>query len=140
MTVPARLFGLLAIILGSLYVSEGAQWLLGFASGATDRSPFWVRYQIAVIALDFLIGWASIVSGFGVLLLREWGRMCWLVLLPLVLLLHASMTLAQLAAGIDVRRSYGWVGMMVLVTILSWAYLTRPRPKARFRRRGLRVS
>jgi hypothetical protein len=131
--VPARLFGLLAVLLGSSYVSEGAHWLLSFASGATDRSPFWFQYQLAVIVIDFFIGGAAILSGLGVALLREWGRKCWLALLPLTLLLHAVTMLAQHAAGIDVRRSYGWVGMVVLVSLLSWAYLTRPRAKARFR-------
>ena len=129
----ARLFGLFAVLFGTSYVSEGAHWLLRFASGATDRSPFWVRYQTAVIVLNFLIGGVSIMSGLGLVLLREWGRMCWLVTLLFVLLLHAVMMFTQIAYGMDVRRSYGWVGMVVAVTILSWAYLTRPRPKARFR-------
>jgi hypothetical protein len=131
--VPARLFGLLAVLLGSSYVSEGAHWLLSFASGATDRSLFWFQYQVAVIVIDFFTGGAMILSGLGVGLLREWGRKCWLALLPLTLLIHAVTMLAQRAAGIDVRRSYGWVGMVVVVSLLSWAYLTRPRVKARFR-------
>jgi hypothetical protein len=133
LAVTARLFGLVAIILGSSYLSEGVHWLLGFASGATGRSPFRVQYQTAVIALDLLIGAASILSGVGLVLLREWGRVCWLVTLSLTLLLHVVMMLAQLASGIDVRRSYVWVTMLVAVTILSWAYLTRRRPRARFR-------
>jgi len=114
-------------------LSEGAHWLLVFASGATDRSPFWFQYQVTVVALDFFIGAASVLSGLGVVLLREWGRKCWLALLPLVLLMHAVFMLAQRAAGVDFRRSYVWVGMLVVVAVLSWAYLTRPRARARFR-------
>lgn len=121
------------MVLGASYAAEGAHWLLLFASGATDRSPFWFQYQAAVVVLDFFIGAASVMSGLGVVLLREWGRKCWLALLPLVLLLHAVMMLAQRAAGIDISRSYVWVGVMVAAAVLSWAYLTRPRARARFR-------
>jgi hypothetical protein len=133
LTVAARLFGLLAIILGLAYAVEGANWLLSLASGATDRSLLWAHYQVAVMGLDFFIGVASALSGLGVVLLREWGRKCWLALLPLTLFLHAVTMLSQRFAGIDARRVYGWVGMVFVVAVLSWAYLTRPRVKARFR-------
>ena len=131
--MSARLFGLLAIILGLAYAAEGLNWLLKFASGATDRSLFWAHYQVAVIGLDFFVGGASMLSGLGVILLREWGRKCWLALLPLTLFLHAVTMLSQRFAGIDASRAYGWVGLVFVVTLLSWAYLTRPRVRARFR-------
>src|ERR1044071_2497987 len=128
--MTARLFGLLAILIGLSYASEGVNWLLHLASGTTDTSPFWFEYQVAVVVLDFFDGLAAMLSGVGLILLREWGRKCWLALLPLALLLHAVFMLAQRAAGVGARGAYGWVAMMVVVTALSWFYLTRPHVKA----------
>jgi len=131
--VAARLLGLFAILLGLSYATEGARWMFGFASGATNRSLAWAQYQVAVVILDFFIGAASVLSGTGLILLREWGRKCWLALLPLTLFLHAGAMFAQQLAGMDVSRSYGWVGMVFALAVISWAYLTRPRVRARFR-------
>ena len=129
----ARLFGLFAILFGSFYLSEGVSWLFRFASGATSRDLFWAHYQLAVIIFDLVIGGGSMLAGAGMLLRMQWGRKTWLALLVLTVFLHLVMTLANRAVGIDVSRSYGWKGMVVLVTIVSWALLTRPSVKARFR-------
>jgi hypothetical protein len=128
-----RLSGLFAILFGSFYLSEGFSWLHRFASGATSRDLFWAHYQTAVILFDFFVGGCSILAGLGMLVHREWGRKTWLALLTFTLFLHFVMTLANHAAGIDVSRSYGWVGMVVVATLISWAYLTRPAARVHFR-------
>ena len=129
----ARLFGFFAILFGSFYLSEGVTWLLRFASGATSRDLFWSHYQTGVIIFDHVIGGGAVSAGVGMLFRRNWGRKTWLAVLALSVFLHLLMTFANRAVGIDVSRSYGWVGMVVLVAILSWALLTRPTVKARFR-------
>jgi len=129
----ARLFGLFAILFGSFYLSEGVSWLLKFASGATSRDLFWAQYQSAVILFDLVIGGGSMLAGAGMLLRRQWGRKTWLALLALTVFLHLLMTLSNRAVGIDVTRSYGWVVMVLLTASISWALLTRPSVKARFR-------
>jgi uncharacterized membrane protein YkvI len=129
----ARIFGLFAILFGSFYLSEGVSWLLRFASGATSRDLFWAQYQSAVILFDLVIGGGSMLAGAGMLLRRQWGRKTWLALLALTVFLHFLMTLSNRAVGIDVSRSYGWLVMVLLTAIISWALLTRPTVKARFR-------
>lgn len=129
----ARIFGLFAILFGSFYLSEGVSWLLKFASGATSRDLFWAQYQSAVILFDLVIGGGSLLAGAGMLLRRQWGRKTWLALLALTVFLHLLMTLSNRAVGIDVSRSYGWLVMVLLTAIISWALLTRPSVKARFR-------
>lgn len=129
----ARVFGLFAILFGWFYLSEGVAWLLRFASGETSRDLFWAQYQTAVIVFDLVIGGGSLAAGAGLLLRREWGRKAWLALLALTVFLHLLMTLSNRAVGIDVSRSYGWAGMVVLAAVISWVSLTRPAVKARFR-------
>ena len=129
----ARVFGLFAILFGSFYLSEGASWLHRFASGATSRELFWTHYQTAVILFDFIIGGGSAAAGVGMLLHRDWGRKAWLALLALAVTLHLLMTLVNYTVGIDVRRSYGWVGAVAVSAVVSWAWLTRPGARARFR-------
>lgn len=129
----ARVFGLLAVMFGSFYLSEGASWLHRFASGATSRELFWAHYQTAVVVFDFFIGGGSALAGVGMLFRRDWGRKAWLALLAMAVALHLLMTLANRAVGIDVRRSYGWVTMVVVLAVVSWVWLTRPGARARFR-------
>jgi hypothetical protein len=129
----ARLFGLLAILFGSFYLSEGASWLYRFASGSTSRELFWAHYQTTVIVFDFFIGGGSALAGVGMLLRRDWGRKAWLAMLALTVALHLLMTFSNRAVGIDVRRSYGWVGMVFVLASVSWVWLTRAKARARFR-------
>ena len=116
----ASLFGFFAILFGSFYLSEGVTWLLRFVSGETSRDLFWANYQTAVIIFDLVIGGGSISAGAGMLFRMDWGRKVWLAVLTLTVFLHLLMTLANYTVGMDVSRSYGWVGMVVLVAILSW--------------------
>lgn len=67
-----RLFGLLAIMFGSFYLSEGATWLHRFASGATSRELFWAHYQTAVVVFDFFIDGGSATDG-GDSFHLKWG-------------------------------------------------------------------
>ena len=129
----ARVFGLFAILFGSFYLSEGASWLRGFASGATSRELFWAHYQTAVVLFDLFIGGGSAAAGVGMLLRMDWARKTWLAVLALAVVLHLLMTLVNYAVGLDVKRSYGWVGVVFVSAVVSWVWLTRPGARARFR-------
>ena len=131
--ILARVFGLFAILFGSFYLSEGASWLYRFASGSTSRELFWAHYQTAVIVFDLFIGGGSTLAGVGMLLRMDWGRKAWLALMALTVALHLLMTFANYAVGMNVRRSYGWVGMVFVSAVVSWAWLTRAKARARFR-------
>jgi len=129
----ARLFGFFAILFGAFYLSEGVTWLLRFASGATSRDLFWSHYQIAVIVFDLVIGGGSMVAAVGMLFRMDWGRKTWLALMALTVFLHLLMTASNRAVGIGAKGAYGWVVLVVLLAIISWACLTRPTVKAGFR-------
>src|SRR5829696_1499538 len=131
--VLARLFGLLAVMFGTFYLAEGVSWLRGLASGTTSRDLFWAHYQIAAIVFDFFVGGGSTVAGAGMLLRMDWGRKAWLAMLAVTLAFHFLVTLANRTIGFDVHRSYGWVGMVCVLAVVSWVILTRPGVRARFR-------
>ena len=129
----ARLAGFFAVLFGAFYFAEGLSWLVRFASGATSRDLFWAHYQTAVVIFDLFSGGGLILAGAGMLLCREWGRKAWLAMLLMTVFLHFLMMLADHTAGFDVRKSYGWAGLAITVTLVSWALLTRPAARARFR-------
>lgn len=128
-----RLAGLFAVLFGSFYLSEGAHWLSQFASGATRRDLFWSHYQTAVIFFDLFAGGGLVLAGVGMSFQREWGRRAWLAMLGATVFLHLLMTFANHAAGIELGHSRGWVAAVVLLSLASWALLTRPAARTRFR-------
>lgn len=126
-----RLFGLFAILFGGAYLAEGVPWLYKFVLGQQSREQFLIEYQMAVIFFDISIGMAAIVIGVGLLFKKDWAREGWLGLLLFTLFGHLVVS-AMAWIGFGVSPFNYWQGMVVVLTIISWAYLTKESVKGGF--------
>ena len=128
-----RLFGLFAFLFGVPYLIQGVSILANIFTRQYSVSTF--QYQAAFIALDFGLGVTSMVIGVGLFLHKEWARKAWLAYLLILLFIHFQMTVIQLLAGYsNLSWLYKWIGFIILVTIMSWAYLSTALAKSRFTR------
>ena len=125
-----RLFGIFAILFGLPYLSQGVSALRVLSA---RFGLFLFHYQLVVIVLDVLIGMASIVIGAGLFLRKEWARKAWLAFLIVLVLAHFHMTIIQILAGFpNMTALYRWIAVVVVISIISWAYLTNRKVKAGF--------
>lgn len=126
-----RIFGLFAVFFGLPYLTQGVSWWLSINPGRYIFVK--VQIQLIFIALDFVIGFASISFGIGLFLRKEWAREIWLAFLIVTILLHCQVIVVQTIAGIPASTAlYKWIGVVLLVTIISWAYLSKAATRARF--------
>lgn len=127
-----KLFALVAFLFGLLHLGDGLSSLLTTLSGR--YSFFILQIQLAILFFDLIFGVASIVIAVGLFLRKELARESWLVFLLLMLLVWLHMTAIKFFAGYSgLGQIYRWIGMLVLVSIISWAYLSKAVVKARFR-------
>jgi hypothetical protein len=126
-----RMLGIFAFLFGLPYLIQGLTLLLLVSPRRVGFLMF--QLQPAIIALDFVIGLASLVFGVGLFLHKEWARMAWLAFLLLTLFVHLNMTVLQLLAGFSqLEALYRWIGLVILLAIISWAFLSKRTIKARF--------
>jgi hypothetical protein len=128
-----RLFGVFAILFGGAYLAEGVPWLYKFVFGQQSREQFLIEYQMAVIFFDISIGMAALVIGIGLVLKKDWAREGWLGLLLFTLFGHLVVS-AMAWIGFGVSPFNYWQGMVVVLTIISWAYLTKESVKSGFKK------
>ncbi len=128
-----RMFGLFGIILGAAYFFEGTS-LTGVLLYALSQKAHKAAFiQLLYVTWDFLFGVSMIVAGIGLLFLKEWARIMWLGLTPVLVLVHLSIILVSQWSRRGTAEFYlVWTGMVVLVAALSWWYLTEDKNKARF--------
>ena len=128
-----RLFGIFAFLFGLPYLIQGVTMLIVvFPQGGRLGS---IRFQLLVstIALDLVLGLAPTFIGVGLFMYKEWARKAWLAYLMLTLFVHLHMTVLQfLVRRVHMIELYKWIAVVVFVTILSWAYLSRSSSKASF--------
>jgi hypothetical protein len=127
-----RIFGIFGIILGAAYFNEGVSYtgILSYTF-SQDQFEMFITYLLFVV-WDFLFGCALIVAGLGVMLLKDWGRLMWLGLMPALVLVHLGIIVVG-EFGEGVGGFYlVWTSMVVLVATTSWWYLTEIRIRARF--------
>jgi len=127
-----KLFGLFALLFGLAYSVEGVFTLM--IASSRRYSFFITLLTLAVIIFDLLIGTGSMVIGVGLFFQKEWARKGWLIFLIFTLLVHFHMTIMQILAGYSsLGGLYAWIGIVVLISVLSWGYLSKTSIKARFR-------
>jgi len=130
-SIVIRMLGIFASLFGLPYLIQAVGML---------RVPFDVRSNlflfhlfVATITLDFVLGMAAIVIGFGLFIHKEWARKTWLAYLVLLLFVHFNMTVIYLLAGFSgMTPLYKWIAVVVLVSIISWAFLLKASIRARF--------
>lgn len=124
-------FGIFASLFGVPYLIQARNML---SAGVRASDLFMLLVQVAVLTLDFVRGMAAIIIATGLVLQKEWARILWLAFVLLLLFVHFNVTVIYLLAGSS--RMVGlsrWVVIVILFSIISWVYLSRPSIKARFR-------
>lgn len=128
-----KVLALFAFLFGCAYLAQGVPWLVGFASGGFRRNVLVMAFQSAVVVLDFLIGGVSIFIGIGLFFYKEWARKGWLALMATVFLIHLIVIALTLLFGYVVGIFYfTWTGMVGLIAMISWTYLTKAPTRVRF--------
>jgi hypothetical protein len=130
-SIVIRMLGVFASLFGLTYLIEAVELLLARFDVRSNRFVF--HLLVATITLDFIISIAAIVIGVGLFLHKEWARKAWLVFLLLLLFVHINMTVIQLLAGSSrIAALDKWIVIVVLVSVVSWAFLSKASIKARF--------
>jgi hypothetical protein len=126
-----NLFALYALLFGLSYLSQGMSTLIAIPSG---RYRFFILLmQLALTYFELLFGVASIVISAGLFFRKEWARKAWLVFVILTLLVGLYLTAIQFFAGYTgLAGVYGWIGLLIFVSTISWVYLSKAPIKARF--------
>ena len=131
-TFVISLFAVFALMFGLAYLGEGISRLI--ATSSESYSSFILLIQLALTFSNLLFGVASLVIGVGLFFRKEWARKAWLVLSILTLVTALHLTAMQILADYsDLGRVYGWIGLLIFVSAISWVYLTKATIKASFR-------
>ena len=129
-SIVIRMLGVFAFLFGLPYLIQ-ALGLIGRFPLRIDRFLFHLR--LAIITLDLALSMAAMVIGVGLFLHKEWARKAWLAYLVLLLFVHFNMTVIQLFAGFSgMTALYKWIAVVVVVTIISWAFLLKPSIRVHF--------
>ena len=123
-----RVFGIFASLIGVPYLLQARDMLF---AGLPASSLFTPPLQLAILTLDFALGMSAIIIAMGLFLHKEWARQTWLTYLLLLLFVHFNMKVIYLLAGRTVGLNR-WIAIVVFVTVVSWAFLSRASIKARF--------
>lgn len=130
-SVVIRMLGVFAFLFGLPYLIQAVGLLTRSSSVRSELILF--HLLLAIITLDVVLSMAAIVIGVGLFLHKEWARKTWLVYLVLLLFVHFNMTVIQLLGGFSrMTALYKWIAVVVVVTIISWAFLLKPSIKAHF--------
>lgn len=130
-SVVIRMLGVFAILFGLPYLIQAVGLLT--RSSSVRSELFLFHLLLAIITLDVVLSIAAIVIGVGLFLHKEWARKTWLVYLVLLLFVHFNMTVIQLLGGFSrMTALYKWIAVVVVVTIISWAFLLKPSIRAHF--------
>ena len=125
------LFALVALMLGLSYLRQGMSTLIAIPSG--QYRFFTLLIQLALTFFELLFGVASIVIAAGLFFRKEWARKAWLVFVLLTLLVGLYLTAIQFfAAYSGLAGVYVWIGLLILISAISWLYLFKVSTKARF--------
>jgi len=123
-----RLLGAVVVFYGFSYLSYGVVQILG-----SILSWYASAIHVHVIGLNLCIGIAAIVSGIGLLLLRKWARITWLVTVTLLVLEHCLILFLWYVRGNQDLTSQGFnVAATTTLALISWVMLTNERTKKHF--------
>jgi len=123
-----RLLGVVVVFYGFTYLLHGSLQILG-----SILSWHASAIHVHVIGLNLCIGTAATVIGIGLLLLRKWARIAWLVTVTLLVLNHCLVLfLWYVRGGQNLTAQAFNVTATSLLALSSWVMLTNERTKKHF--------
>lgn len=123
-----RLLAVVVIFYGFSYLFHALLQILGSLLSGSASS-----LHVHVIGLNLSIGTAATVIGFGLLLLRKWARIAWLVTVTLLLLEHCLVLfLWYVRGGQDLNAQVLNVALTSFLAVISWVKLTDESTRKHF--------
>lgn len=123
-----RLLGAVIILYGFTYLFHALRQILG-----SILSWYASSLHVHVIGLNLCIGTVTTVIGVGLLLLRKWARVAWLVTVTLLVLVHCLVLfLWYVRGGQDLNSQVFNVALTSFLAVISWVKLTDKRTKKHF--------
>jgi hypothetical protein len=123
-----RLLGVVVIFYGLSYLFHALLQILGSILSGSASS-----LHVHVIGLNLCIGTAATVIGIGLLLLRKWARIAWLVTVTLLVLDHCLVLVLWYVRGADITGQILNVALTSFIALISWYKLTQESTKKHFR-------
>ena len=123
-----RLLGVVVIFYGFSYLFYALLQILG-----SILSWYASSLHVHVIGLNLCIGAAATVIGIGLLLLRKWARIGWLVTVTLLVLIDCLVLfLWYVRGGQDLKATGFNLAATSILALVSWVMLTDERTKKHF--------
>ena len=123
-----RLLGAVVVLYGCSYLFHALLQIVG-----SILSWYASSLHVHVIGLNLCIGTAATVIGVGLILLRKWARIAWLVTVTLLVLEHCLVLfLWYVRGGQNLTAQAFNVTATSLLALSSWVMLTNERTKKHF--------
>ena len=122
-----RMMGALIIFYGLSYLVQGLAQLASFLR-YDDRGAL-VKY----IFINLVIAFSTMTIGVGLMLVKEWARMAWLIGVSVLLMIHVFFLLLFVVQGSRLNQQMVNVGLIIPLALISWACLTKPSYRAHFK-------
>src|ERR1044072_960868 len=122
-----RLLAAVIILYGFSYLFHALLQILGSILSGSASSM-----HVHVIGLNLCIGTAATVIGIGLLLLRKWARIAWLVTVTLLVLEHCLVLFLWYVGGQNLSGQIMNGPLTGFLALISWGKLTDKRMKKHF--------
>ena len=122
-----RLLGAVVIFYGFSYLFHALLQILGSILSASAST-----LHVHIIGLNLCIGIAATAIGIGLLLLRKWARIAWLVAVSILVVEHCLILFLWYVRGQDLTGQVLNVALTSFLAVISWAKLTDERTRKHF--------
>ena len=122
-----RMMGALIIFYGLSYLVQGLAQLLSFLR--YDDHGALVKY----IFINLVIAFSTMTIGVGLMLVKVWARMAWLIGVSVLLMIHVFFLLLFVVQGSRLNQQMVNVGLIIPLALISWACLTKSSSRAHFK-------
>ena len=123
-----RFLGVVVILYGLSYLFHALLQILG-----SILSWYASAFHVHVIGLNLCIGTAATIIGIGLVLLRKWARIAWLVTVTLLVLNHCLVLFLWYVSGRDIAGQVLNVALTSFLAVISWYKLTNKPTSKHFR-------
>ena len=122
-----RLLGAVVTLYGFSYLFQALLQVLGSIFSGSASS-----LHVHIIGLNLCIGTVSTVLGVGLLLLQEWARIAWLVMVTILVLEHCLVLFLWYLRGQDLTGQILNIALTSFLALISWTRLTNESTKKHF--------
>src|ERR1044072_8875441 len=122
-----RLLGVVVIFYGFSYLFHALLQILGSILSASAS-----MLHVHIIGLNLCIGIAATAIGIGLLLLRKWARIAWLVTVSILVVEHCLILFLWYVRGQDLTGQVLNIALASFIAVIYWDKLTDKRTRKHF--------